>query len=306
MNKTFILLIALFLSAALPSFSAKNDSSTNPSYEELNQVVHPVALLVLFDGAPGIATNIPKETTIPIEAKSANIQCIGINQMQLFLSDTTYNRIKNTIEFCMKKYNIPNGNILIGGFSLGGYTTVRFTEMAKEKGHLTVIPRAIFGVDPMLDHIAVYNYALKELNRNCNNEGSEKYGKPEAWWLKNYYTTNFGVPDKDSTIYISRSAYSAGLSDGGNAKFILDIPIRIYHETDVMWYIKERCRDITDENIIVGSQLINFLYNHGNKKAILIETKDKGMRSDGRRHPHSWSIADPKETIDWLKLFIKY
>jgi hypothetical protein len=305
MNKIFIILTILFLSTALPSFSNENDSATNPLYEEFNQVKNPIALLILFDSAPGIAKNIPKETTIPTEAALANIQCIGINQTELFLSDTTYNRIKNTIEFCMKKYAISNGNILIGGFSLGGYTTVRFTEMAKEKGHVALIPRAIFGVDPLLDHVAAYNYALKELNRNCNNEGAEKYGKPEAWWLKNYYLTNFGTPDKDSSIYIKRSAYSVGINDGGNAKFILDIPIRIYHETDVMWYIKERCRDITDENIIVGSQLINFLYNHGNKNAILIETKDKGKRADGRRHPHSWSIADPKETIEWLKLFIK-
>lgn len=306
MKKTFIMLLGIFLSTALPSFSNENTSSINPLYEEFNQVKNPVALLILFDGSPGIAKNIPNETSMPAEAAWANIQCIEINQMQLFLSDTTYNRIKNTIEFCIKKYNIPNGNILIGGFSLGGYTTIRFTEMAKEKGHSALIPRAVFGVDPMLDQVAVYNYALKELNRNCNNEGSQKYGKPEAWWLKNYYLTNFGAPDTASTIYINRSAYSAGLNDGGNAKFILDIPIRIYHETDVMWYIKERCRDITDENILVGSQLINFLYNNGNKNAILIETKDKGMRSDGRRHPHSWSIADPKETIDWLKLFIKY
>ncbi len=72
-----------------------------------------------------------------------------------------------------------------------------------------------------------------------------------------------------------------------------------------MWYIKERCRDVTDENVIVGSKLINFLYNNGNKNAVLIETQGKGKRADGRRHPHSWSIADPKETIDWLKGFIK-
>lgn len=306
MRKTLFMLAILFLSSITPSFSTEITYAKTLPYEEFNQVKNPIALLVLFNGSPGIAATIPQETSIPTEAKLANIQCIGINQQELFLSDTAYNRIKNTIEFCLKKYNIANRNLLMGGFSLGGYTSVRFTEMTKEKGDSTVTPRAIFGVDPMLDQLAVYNYALKELNRNCDNAGSEKYGKPEAYWLKNYYLSNFGSPEKDSMIYINRSAYFVGISDGGNATFILDIPIRLYHEINIMWHIKERCRDITDENIIVGSQLINFLYNHGNKNAILIETKDKGKRSDGRIHPHSWSIADPKETVDWLKLFIKY
>jgi hypothetical protein len=301
MQKTVSILIGILFINTIQAFSSDNI----PSFKEFNQAKNPVALLVLFDGAPGYAQHIPTETTIPFEAQSSNIQCIGINQNELFLSDTIYDRIKATIEFCMKKYKIPNDNILLGGFSLGGYTVFRFAEMAKEKGDIKLIPRAIVGVDPMLDHLAVFNYAIKEINRDCQNEGSQKYGKPEAIWLKDYYLNNFGSPDTNSAVYISRSCYSPHLRDGGNAKLLLDIPIRIYHELDLMWYIKERCRDVTDENVIVGSQMINFLYNHGNKNVILIETHDKGKRADGRRHPHSWSIADPKETVDWLKGFIK-
>jgi len=32
----------------------------------------------------------------------------------------------------------------------------------------------------------------------------------------------------------------------------------------------------------------------------LIETKDKGYRADGERHPHSWSIVDTENLIHWI------
>jgi hypothetical protein len=42
----------------------------------------------------------------------------------------------------------------------------------------------------------------------------------------------------------------------------------------------------------------------GNKQAEFINPFGKGYRIEGNRHPHSWSIVDPAETIKWVLKYI--
>jgi hypothetical protein len=53
-------------------------------------------------------------------------------------------------------------------------------------------------------------------------------------------------------------------------------------------------------NAIDLAALVNQLKILGGKKAELITTAGKGFRADGSRHPHSWSIVDEKELIEWF------
>ena len=47
--------------------------------------------------------------------------------------------------------------------------------------------------------------------------------------------------------------------------------------------------------------MTNELKRMGNKKIELIITDNKGYRQPGNiRHPHSWSIAEPKDLVKWL------
>jgi hypothetical protein len=47
--------------------------------------------------------------------------------------------------------------------------------------------------------------------------------------------------------------------------------------------------------------VINALRLMGNKNAKLVLTNNKGYRLlTGRKNPHSWSIADAEETVNWL------
>jgi len=58
-----------------------------------------------------------------------------------------------------------------------------------------------------------------------------------------------------------------------------------------------------DTNILIFVLLekINELNRLGNEKASLIVTENKGFRKlQNSRHPHSWSIVDVDELIDWL------
>ena len=47
--------------------------------------------------------------------------------------------------------------------------------------------------------------------------------------------------------------------------------------------------------------MANDLKRMGGKKASLITTMNKGYRRPGnKRHPHSWSIAEPNDLVKWL------
>ncbi len=273
-------------------------------YEELNKVDNHKALLVLFNGGAGIASKIVPETSIPDSAVSYHIKTIGIDQSEFYISDSIYSKIRTIIKYVMEENGIEK-NLFIGGFSLGGFTSVRFAEMAVEKIDSMMTPNAIFAIDPPLDHLDFVNYCLRELNRNCPDEEISKAGKDEANWILNYYLQHFGDYNKDSTDYIANSCFTASQIDGGNGKYLKSVPVNMIHEIDIMWLIHERCRDLSDANAVLSSKFINFLYQEGNKGAIITLTSNKGFRSDGRRHPHSWSIADPIATLNWLSQYLK-
>lgn len=273
-------------------------------YEALNTVKKPKALLVLFNGGAGQAAKILPETKLPSEAVGFDFKVIGIDQSDFYLSEATYLRIKTIIQHVMEEAGIAN-NLFIGGFSLGGYTSIRFSEMAVERKDERMIPNAIFAIDPPLDHLDFVDYCLRELNRDCPNEAANQLGKGEANWILNYYNQNFGDYNTDSSKYIQHSCFTASQADGGNAQYLTNVPVLMIHEIDIMWMIEERCRDLSDANAVIGSKLVNFLINQGNENALVTLTSGKGYRADGRRHPHSWSIAEPSPTLDWLAGFLE-
>lgn len=300
----FMLAISLFnLGTSQTHTQTFEREGSTYQYEALNEVDKPLALLVLFNGGAGKAAKILPETHIPDSAVGYNYKVIGIDQSEFFLSETTYGRIKSIITHVMKKEGIKQ-NLFLGGFSLGGYTSLRFAEMAVERKDSTMIPQAVFAIDPPLDHMDFVKYCHRELDRKCPHEEAAKLGKAEAHWILNYYRQNFGSYPADSTAYMENSCFTATLANGGNGRFLKDIPIHMIHEIDPMWLIQERCRDVSDTNAVIGSKLVNFLHGLGNTAATITLTSNKGYRADGRRHPHSWSIAEPIPTLDWLSQYI--
>ena len=304
--KKLLVLIALFLTelamgqTRTQSFREEGRAYT---YEELNDVQDPLALLVLFDGGAGIATNIVAETAIPDSAVQFRFKVIGIDQSDLFISDSNYSRIRTIIKHVQQKYGFSK-NLFLGGFSLGGFTSIRFSEMAVQKKDTQMIPNAVFAVDPPLDHLDFLDYCLRELERSCLNENASTIGKAEANWVLSYYEQHFGPYSEDSSAYINNSCYTRLSTNGGNGIYLKDIPVNMIHEIDIMWLIKERCRDLSDVNAMIGSKFIRFLVGLGNEEAILTMTSNKGFRADGRRHPHSWSIAEPRPTLEWLLQYV--
>jgi hypothetical protein len=195
------------------------------------------------------------------------------------------------------QYKVPKDQFFLGGLSGGGMVSLTYAEKAKrEPGKTCVVPKAVFALDPPLDLAHLYKHAERDVEKNvlpaAVNEGR---------WIMDMYRTEFGgSPEEVPLEYVKYSIYSHSEKDGGNAKYLLQMPIRIYTEPAIEWQMKNRHRDLYDLNCTDISAMINMLQLQGNERAEMIVTYNKGVRLDGTRHPHSWSIMDSKECLDWL------
>jgi len=215
----------------------------------------------------------------------------------LYLDKITMVFLNTTFKKAISKYQAPKDKIVIGGFSLGGMNAIRYVELSKENPDLTSIqPVAVYGIDPPLDWARIY-YSFqrsKELNFSevAVNEATDYLAKLDEQFG--------GSPKEVPNIYSKHSMYSKTVKDGGNAKFLIDTPIRIYSDPDIDWHLKERQTDFYDINALDQTAMINQLRILGNENAEFVNALGKGYRLNGMRHPHSWSIAEPNELMDWI------
>lgn len=196
----------------------------------------------------------------------------------------------------VQKHNIPKENFILGGLSNGGIISLVYTQQSvKEKTFLK--PKGVFGIDVPLDKAHLYEYCQREITRNFS-----EFGIGEAKWIMNNYNEIYGgSPEEFPEKYIEASIYSNGVENGGNAKYLKDIPIRIYTDLDVNWLINERGRNLYDWNGTDIVAMINDLKLMGNKDANVIITMEKGIRLDGTKNPHSWSIMDNQDCFIWIE-----
>jgi hypothetical protein len=69
---------------------------------------------------------------------------------------------------------------------------------------------------------------------------------------------------------------------------------------DTDWLINQRHRDLYDWNGIDIISMINQLTIMGNTNAKVIVSQGKGVRLDGTKNPHSWSIMDSDVCLKWI------
>ena len=219
----------------------------------------------------------------------------SLNQ-HIMLTKGNLDFINTALEDAISRYHLPRDKFVMGGFSMGGHLSLRYTELAMEDSTQTVVvPKAVFSVDGPTDLANAY----KSWERNLSNERNMNKTEPQyAMGVMEKYTG--GTPATAHDRYVWYSTYTASEKDGGNARFLGNIPVRIYNDTDISWWIANRGVDLYDMNALDQSAMINFLVGIGNQQAEFINAFGKGFRIEGFRHPHAWSIVDAADCVDWI------
>lgn len=293
------------------AFSCNAHKTTNPKIEKVfldktdttrnsYTVIYPPKLpwkgyIFLIPGFGETAENVLQQTDLPNKLASSGILTIiptfqdGVLSFGVdSLSQKSFDRIlKNVIS----KFKLVDQKFYIGGFSIGGSSGIKFAENS------TIKPKAIFAIDPPLDFERFYHSAKRDIRLSKGNKANQE----SVYMIERLEKETGGSPLTHLAEYLKISPYSFSDTTQTAIKKLIDIPLRIYTEPDIDWWLKERKSDLTKINAAECSAMINELNMLGNTSATFITTQNKGFRKpDNIRHPHSWSIVDNDELIKWL------
>lgn len=244
-----------------------------------------------------------QETELPKAAAEKGwitaIASLQYGTNSFYIDSLSQNALDTLISQLDARFDIRNRSFYIGGFSLGGAGAVKYAERAYSSQH-QIRPKAVFAIDPPLDFERFYNSLQHE---QLNGKPQETSSEAE-YLIKRLQYEFQGSPLQTGKVYQQMSPYSYTDLKQTNIQALIGCPIRLICEPEIDWQMENRARSLYDLNVIDCSSMMNSLRNLGNKHAVLSLTSNKGFRkSTGKRNPHSWSIANSQEVVDWLKQF---
>lgn len=258
----------------------------------------PTKGLLIVLGGFTFPTETLKETNLPIKACEA-----GYTVLLPFLyrpdsvdkNDVFQTRLEQLIPEIIKKYNIPKDKFIIGGHSWAGHQAMLYAEKAHNPNYKSIIkPNAVFGVDPPLDLKRLYDGYVRGMAIDSSKEKSA-----EAIMITTLFENQFdGTSQQKPNNYAKASSFSRELKDGGNAKYLKSIPVRLYADPDINWHINERNNPVEWTNLADVTACIVQLKLLGNKNAEFVNCLGKGFQN-GKRHPHGFSMLEADEFIIW-------
>ena len=308
MQKAISLILTICISTRL--FGQKTETvyldlkdSTTNMYIAVMPDDKPVkSFMLLLDGFGASPKDILVQTDLPTYAAGQGILTIvpilKTGPLYFGVDNASQESLHQLIETVVDKYHLQGKDFYIGGFSIGGSCAVKYAELAV-KNNYSIKPKAVFGVDPPLDWERFYN-AAKRVVRLSN--PSQVNGEV-TYMIDRIEKEMKGTPKIAIENFYNISPYSFSDTTKRAVKLLSNTPVMLISEPDIQWWLQNRGYDYSYINITDQAAMINELQRLGNKNAVLVATTGKGYRKpDNRRHPHSWSIADPAELIKWLLL----
>jgi len=278
-------------------YRAKSDTIDNYYLAILPDTVSK-GLLVILPGFGTAPNEVLTETSLPLRAAKDGYTVI-IPLLVDYRKEDTINvyedRLETLIPEIQKKYNTPENKFIIGGHSLGGLQALYYAEQAFKKNDTRIIkPNLVFGVDPPLDMKRLYDNYVRSMKINPG-----KAKGSEAEFIVNRFEHIYGgSPSQKPKNYENASAYYRNAENGGNAQYLRSVPVRLYSDPDVNWFITERSTPVEWTNLADISACIVQLRLLGNNNAEYISCLGKGFQN-GKRHPHGFTMLDASEFMRW-------
>ncbi|WP_027127333.1 hypothetical protein [Gelidibacter mesophilus] len=264
---------------------------------ELIKAENQQGLLILFPCFPCDAENTLSEFKIVEISKKNGFSVLAMNlNERLYLNPKEKKELAEKITGIVKEQNLPEKNIFVGGFSSGGNVSLIISDyLVKSKGEIQ--PKGVFIVDSPVDLLGLYKTAEKNLKLNFSEPSIA-----ESEWIKEMLDTEFGNPENGIANYELNSPFTLETQNIDNLTGIKDLKIRLYTEPDLKWWKENANNDYEDLNAFYIEKLSEKLKTEfGNNNIELIKTENKGFRENGERHPHSWSIVNEQDLINWMK-----
>lgn len=264
---------------------------------ELIKAENQKGLLILFPCFPCDAKNTLNEFKISEISVNNGFSVLAMNLNELlYLKPKEKQELAEQLTKIVSDYDLPKKNIFVGGFSSGGNVSLIISDyLVKNKSQIQ--PKGVFIVDSPVDLFGLYKTAEKNLKLNFSEPAVV-----ESKWIKEMLDNEFGNPDNGIANYELNSPFTLETQNIENLKGLENLKIRFYTEPDLKWWSENANNDYKDLNAFYIEKLSEKLKTEfPNNNIELIKTEDKGYRENGEKHPHSWSIVNEKDLINWMK-----
>lgn len=267
-----------------------------PMGYNLHRPVQAKQVLILFPGGGHMAKDIEANFAIVPASQEANVAllCMNFNR-HLWVTPTDCQELTALIEGVLKDYELEGLPIVLGGMSIGGNVAVSLGNYWNSQAN-SQKPAGVFVVDAPLDLYALYEHALFDAKRT--DLSAQRLEEPR--WIVDNFISNFGEADLLSNIQVV-APLTAANNYWENMAGLQHIPVRFYTEPDSAWWKENRQTAFERTNAHALQQWTKQLKAQGWNQLTLIETNNKGYRANGDRHPHSWSIVDVADLLQWIK-----
>ncbi len=301
MSRISILFIVVFIASCkyqpLNVKLEQNEITTITAEDyELIKTQKSTSLLVIFPGGGSTAQETKEDFKITEKATENGISVLFMNFSQhLWIENQDSKQLSILITEAIEKNKLEVTKLFIGGISLGGTVALTLSNYLM-KTDSPLIPTGVFVVDSPIDLYALYESSLKDLARKDFSE--ERLAEPK--WIINYFEEQFGGKDSLLSNIQKVSPITTKTKNVNNIKFLRESKIRFYTEPDTLWWKENRQTDFESTNAFIIQKTHQILSDENWENAELIQTKNKGYRTNGEKNPHSWSIIDVHDFINWV------
>ena len=261
---------------------------------------NPIATIVMLSGSALDTTRNIDEFAIIKPAIEKNIAVLFVSTgkvIEFLFTDKEITTIDELVGNALEKHKLSDKLKFLIGMSLGGTMALRYSEYGLlNKFKFGFQPNAIAICDAPLDMVRMWHEQEQAIKNNFHPNAVG-----EARWVLHYLKKNLGgSPYESMEKYIDYSPFVYSDENRSKIELFKHIPIRMYHEPDIEWWVENRGKDYNTINSIDLAGFYNYLRQAGNTEVELITSYNKRKDYKKGSSPHSWTIVDNEELLTWF------
>jgi len=260
----------------------------------------PKATLIFLSGSALDTTRTIAEFNIIKPAIENDIAVLFVSTgkvIEFLFTNQDIQIVDDIIGNALKTHKLIESPKFIAGMSLGGTMALKYAEYCfLKKSKYDINPNAIVICDSPLDMVRMWHEQEQAIKNNFHPNAVG-----EAKWVLHFLKNNLGGSPKEAMEnYINYSPFVYTDENKSKIQLYSSVPIRMYHEPDINWWVQNRAKDYNTINSIDLAGFYNYLRLAGNKEVELITSSKKRKDYDKGTSPHTWTIVDNNELVQWL------
>ncbi|MEO8068766.1 MAG: hypothetical protein ABI599_13810 [Flavobacteriales bacterium] len=285
--------VAFLFSCSAPGpVSVATPKEVSTAAYQLIRPAEPEALLILFPCFGCDAQDTREESKITDEAAANHVAVMLMNfNRRLFLSDVEMTALVDVISTAVSQNDLAGKRVFLGGFSSGGNVALLLAKRLRQAPEKEIPLAGLFAVDSPLDLSQLYPVWKRHAEHS-----TVPVAQGESAMVIALLDSTLGNPTDSAANY---EVFSPVTPSAASVAPLKDLPVRLYTEPDTAWWRENRGDRYEDLNACYLEKLHKQLVAAGNTRSEFITTQNKGIQH-GHRHPHAWSIVDPKDLVQWI------